>query len=54
VFFSNNYRRFKLDEELVQRLGFSCREITKQTIPPEYRNDRIHRCWRMQLGSNQR
>lgn len=47
LFFSNNYRRFKLDEDLIARLGFSCREISKQTLPPEYRNDRIHRCWKM-------
>lgn len=47
VYFSNNYRRFKLDEAAVSAAGLSAREISKQTVPPEYRNDRIHRCWRM-------
>ncbi len=49
VYFSNNYRRFKLDEELLRGLGFTLREITNQTIPADYRNKRIHRCWRLVL-----
>jgi 23S rRNA (guanine2445-N2)-methyltransferase / 23S rRNA (guanine2069-N7)-methyltransferase len=47
VYFSNNYRRFKLDEELLRGLGYTLREITSQTIPADYRNKRIHRCWRL-------
>ena len=23
------------------------REISRQTVPPDFRNRRIHRCWRM-------
>lgn len=46
VFFSNNYRRFKLDESAVAAAGLSIREITSRTIPAEYRNRRIHRCWK--------
>ena len=49
VYFSTNYRRFKLDEDLMARLGLRWREITSRTLPPEYRNERIHRCWRMEL-----
>ena len=49
VYFSNNYRRFKLDEDRMKTLGLSVREITAKTLPPEYRNQRIHRCWRMEL-----
>jgi 23S rRNA (guanine2445-N2)-methyltransferase / 23S rRNA (guanine2069-N7)-methyltransferase len=47
VYFSTNFRRFKfLESELV---GFSeIREISKQTIPEDFRNKRIHRCWRME------
>lgn len=45
IYFSNNFRRFKLAEE--EFAGVRIREISKQTVPPEYRNDRIHRCWRM-------
>lgn len=50
VYFSNNYRRFKLDEDLLRGLGFTIREITNQTIPADFRNKRIHRCWRLVLG----
>ena len=45
IYFSTNYRRFKLDEELLQ--GVKVREISKQTVPEDFRNKRIHRCWRM-------
>ncbi|MFN7440355.1 MAG: bifunctional 23S rRNA (guanine(2069)-N(7))-methyltransferase RlmK/23S rRNA (guanine(2445)-N(2))-methyltransferase RlmL [Phycisphaerales bacterium] len=47
VFFSNNFRRFKPDEAGIARAGWMMREISKQTVPPEYRNRRIHRCWRL-------
>ena len=46
VYFSNNYRKFKLDEEGLADL-YECREISNRTIPEEFRNKRIHRCWRM-------
>ena len=46
VYFSNNFQRFKLDEEaLAER--YTIREISRQTVPDDYRNRRIHRCWRM-------
>ncbi|MEM0924578.1 MAG: class I SAM-dependent methyltransferase [Planctomycetota bacterium] len=45
LFFSNNFRRFKLDESAIA--ATQVREISKQTIPEEYRNRRIHRCWRI-------
>ena len=47
LYFSNNFRRFKLDAEAIA--GFArCEEITAQTIPPDFeRNARIHRCWRL-------
>ncbi len=47
IFFSNNYRRFKLDEETMGELGLTVQDISRRTVPPEYRNTRIHRCWRM-------
>ena len=46
VYFSTNFRRFKLDEELLTR-RFTIREITRQTIPEDFRNARIHRAWRL-------
>jgi 23S rRNA (guanine2445-N2)-methyltransferase / 23S rRNA (guanine2069-N7)-methyltransferase len=45
VFFSTNFRRFKLDEAALA--AYSIRDITRQTIPEDFRNERIHRCWRL-------
>jgi 23S rRNA (guanine2445-N2)-methyltransferase / 23S rRNA (guanine2069-N7)-methyltransferase len=50
VYFSTNFRRFKLDESAATAAGFAVREISAQTVPPEYRNRRIHRCWRLLRG----
>lgn len=47
VYFSTNYRRFKLDLQRVAEAGMLPIEISKRTVPPEYRNKRIHRCWRL-------
>lgn len=47
VYFSTNFRKFKLSDEGIAAAGFSVREISNRTVPPEYRNRRIHRCWRM-------
>lgn len=47
LYFSNNYRRFRLDEEGLAGAA-RIREISAQTIPPDFeRNQRIHRCWEM-------
>ena len=43
LFFSTNYRRFKLDTEALQTT--KVKEITGQTIPPDFRNKKIHRCF---------
>jgi len=45
IFFSTNFRRFKFAAE--DTPGLVIREISSQTIPPDFRNQRIHRCWRM-------
>ena len=45
VYFSTNYRRFKFDEAALP--NFQVREISKQTVPEDFRNKRIHRCWRL-------
>ena len=45
IFFSTNFRRFKLAEAEIR--GVTIREISRQTVPPDFRNRRIHRCWRM-------
>jgi 23S rRNA G2069 N7-methylase RlmK/C1962 C5-methylase RlmI len=45
IYFSTNSRRFKLDETAL--IGVTIREISKQTVPEDFRNKRIHRCWRL-------
>lgn len=45
VFFSTNFRRFKLAESEI--LGASCREISSRTVPPDFHDHKIHRCWRI-------
>lgn len=50
LYFSTNSRRFKLDDAAVA--GAAVREITKHTIPEDFRNKRIHRCWRMVKGAS--
>ena len=47
VYFSTNFRRFKFDEEFIKSLGFEIREISKTSVPEDFRNRRIHRCWRL-------
>ena len=45
IYFSTNFRRFKLDEAALP--DCQVREISKQTVPEDFRNQRIHRCWRI-------
>lgn len=47
VYFSNNFRRFHLNETGLAAAGYQFREISRRTVPPEYRNQRIHRCWKL-------
>lgn len=45
LFFSTNYRQFHLEEGQIH--SASIRNISSQTIPPDFRNKRIHYCWEM-------
>ena len=45
VYFSTNSRRFKFDEAAIE--GVTVRDISRQTVPEDFRNKRIHRCWRL-------
>ncbi len=47
IYFSTNYRRFKLDEVTLAGLNLRWQEISSRTVPPEYRNKRVHSCWRI-------
>ena len=47
LYFSNNFRRFKLDEAEIAAFA-DCEEISARTIDPDFeRNARIHRAWRL-------
>ncbi|QCU72637.1 bifunctional 23S rRNA (guanine(2069)-N(7))-methyltransferase RlmK/23S rRNA (guanine(2445)-N(2))-methyltransferase RlmL [Luteimonas yindakuii] len=47
LYFSNNFRRFRLDVDAVAAFA-DCEEISAETIPPDFaRNPRIHRAWRL-------
>jgi 23S rRNA G2069 N7-methylase RlmK/C1962 C5-methylase RlmI len=47
LYFSTNYRKFKLDEA---SLTGTAKEITQQTVPPDFRRKNLHRCWRIVPG----
>ncbi|MFI8608631.1 bifunctional 23S rRNA (guanine(2069)-N(7))-methyltransferase RlmK/23S rRNA (guanine(2445)-N(2))-methyltransferase RlmL [Pseudomonas sp. NPDC077649] len=45
LYFSNNFRKFQLDEGLAAR--YQVEEISAQTLDPDFaRNPKIHRAWR--------
>jgi 23S rRNA (guanine2445-N2)-methyltransferase / 23S rRNA (guanine2069-N7)-methyltransferase len=47
LWFSNNYRRFKLDEAAIAEFA-ECRDISPSTIGADFeRNPRIHRAWEL-------
>jgi 23S rRNA (cytosine1962-C5)-methyltransferase len=43
LFFSSNFRRFRFEQAEIE--GAQVREITKRTIPEDFRNQRVHRSW---------
>ena len=47
LYFSTNFRRFRLDAAAIAELA-DCEDISAQTIPPDFaRNPRIHQAWRL-------
>ena len=47
LYFSNNFRRFRLDESVAAR--YAVQDITRQTLDPDFaRNEKIHQAWRIQ------
>lgn len=45
IFFSTNCRDFELNQSEINCSDI--RNITRQTVPPDFRNQQIHRCWRI-------
>jgi 23S rRNA (cytosine1962-C5)-methyltransferase len=50
VWFSTNRRRFALDPEAAPT-GATVVDLTAATIPPDFRDQKIHHVWRFGLGS---
>ncbi|MBE9610354.1 class I SAM-dependent methyltransferase [Chitinilyticum piscinae] len=42
LYFSNNLRSFKLDDSFKPL----CEDLSAQSVPEDFRNKRIHQCWR--------
>jgi 23S rRNA G2069 N7-methylase RlmK/C1962 C5-methylase RlmI len=49
IFFSTNSRSFELDRQHVPE-NFGAHEISHRSVPEDFRNRRIHRCWRLAEG----
>lgn len=46
IIFSNNKRGFKLDVDAVKALGLYVKDISKASIPEDFKgNQKIHQCW---------
>ncbi|MBI5486922.1 MAG: class I SAM-dependent methyltransferase [Deltaproteobacteria bacterium] len=45
LYFSTSHQRF--EPQLDRLAGTSVEEITSRTVPEEYRNRLVHRCWRL-------
>ncbi len=48
LFFSTNFRKFKLDEEGIR--SEKIQDITSRTIPKDFRNESIHYCFEILKG----
>ena len=46
LYFSTNHQRFEPQLDGLRGLA-ECREITEETVPEDYRNRQVHRCWRI-------
>lgn len=50
LIFSNNFRRFQLDEEIARE--FAVENLAARTLDPDFRSDaRAHHCWRIRQRS---
>ncbi len=50
IFFSTNSRKFDFDEQLFP--DSSIQEISQKTIPIDFHNQKIHRCWKIRPREN--
>ncbi|GGX51575.1 bifunctional 23S rRNA (guanine(2069)-N(7))-methyltransferase RlmK/23S rRNA (guanine(2445)-N(2))-methyltransferase RlmL [Saccharospirillum salsuginis] len=43
--FSNNFRKFKLDESLIER--YQVKDVTHLSVPEDFKRKRPHQCWHL-------
>ena len=43
LYFSNNLRSFTLNDSIEVR--YAVKDISKQSVPNDFRNKKIHQCW---------
>jgi 23S rRNA (cytosine1962-C5)-methyltransferase len=51
LYFSSNSRQLRWEDALVPG-GLEAREISERTVPDDFRNRRIHRCWTLRRRSS--
>ncbi|HEZ3990651.1 TPA: SAM-dependent methyltransferase, partial [Neisseria meningitidis] len=49
LYFSNNLRSFVLDDLVSEQ--YAVKDISKQSVPEDFRNKKIHRCWEIRHKS---
>lgn len=49
IYFLTKFRRLKLHAD--ELAGATVRELTRQTVPPDFRNKRVHRVWSITKGA---
>jgi 23S rRNA G2069 N7-methylase RlmK/C1962 C5-methylase RlmI len=47
LYFSNNFRKFKMSEELIN--DYKIEDISLKTIPKDFRDLKIHHCFKITL-----
>ena len=47
LYFSNNYRNFKIDKEICNK--YNVEDITFKTIPEDFKDKKIHKCFKITL-----
>lgn len=50
LYFSNNFRKFKLDSEISEQ--YLAKDITKKSIPRDFRDEKIHVCFEITKKSS--
>jgi 23S rRNA (cytosine1962-C5)-methyltransferase len=51
IYFSTNSRKFKLDPTEFKGLSFV--EISQKTLPLDFHDPKIHRCWKISVGEDE-